>query len=197
MKKIFKFVFILIALIIAIDFICIFTINRPIFAIKENNVYKGIFYDVYECMEYSVPQIKIKGTKFNCVQSFSQDLITVEKNSKEEITRVTVINKDDEDIYRIYYYGLKSVTLNWNGEKYDFANAIKNDVTNIDSVIDEISIHKTFWNIGVTIYRDGGSTLYKSSNYSILKCNTINGNNDIYIGDKDMEYESGFCDLLN
>lgn len=197
MLKLFKLLFKLIILVIVIDLICVFTINRPLFAIKENNTYKGIFYDVYECAEYSVPQIKIKGTKFNCVQRFSQDLITIEKANKEENTRVTVINEDDEDIYRIYYYGLKSATLNWNGEKYDFADAIKNNVIGIDSVIDEMNIHKTFWNIGVTVYRDGGSTMYKSSTYSMLKCNTINGNNDIYIGDKDMEYESGFCDLLN
>lgn len=62
----------IIVLLFAIDLICIFTINRPLFAIKEDNgdsvvlVYRGLFYDTYNCPEYSVPQIKAKGTKFNC-----------------------------------------------------------------------------------------------------------------------------------
>ena len=63
-------VVVIISVIIA--FICIFTINRPLFAIKyivsdtTGNVYKGLFYDTYNCMEYSMPQVKFKGTKFNC-----------------------------------------------------------------------------------------------------------------------------------
>ena len=48
-----------------IDIICIFNISRPIFAIKVNNTtYKGIFYDVYNCPEYSIAQIKSKSEKF-------------------------------------------------------------------------------------------------------------------------------------
>lgn len=75
MKKCLKFILGVIGLIILLvifDLICIFTINRPMFAIKEDNgdsvvlVYRGLFYDTYNCPEYSVPQIKAKGTKFNC-----------------------------------------------------------------------------------------------------------------------------------
>lgn len=57
-----------IVLLLIVDLGCIFTINRPLFAIKKDNgsVYKGILYDTYSCAEYSVPQIKAKGTKFIC-----------------------------------------------------------------------------------------------------------------------------------
>ena len=59
-------------LLFVIDLICIFTINKPLFAIKEDNgdsinlVYKGLIYDTYICHEHSVPQIKVKGAKFTC-----------------------------------------------------------------------------------------------------------------------------------
>jgi len=59
-------------LLFAIDLICIFIINRPLFAIKEDNgdsvnlIYRGIFYDTYNCHEFSKPQIKVKGAKFTC-----------------------------------------------------------------------------------------------------------------------------------
>lgn len=61
-----------IILLLLVDILCIFIINRPIFALKEDNgdsvniVYRGLVYDVYNCHEYPMPQIKIKGNKFNC-----------------------------------------------------------------------------------------------------------------------------------
>lgn len=58
-----------IVLLVVIDLVCIFTINRPIIAIKKDNVYYGIFYDSYDCMEYSVLQIQPKNSKFSCVVS--------------------------------------------------------------------------------------------------------------------------------
>ena len=55
-------------LLVILDLVCIFNISRPLFAIKENNgyVYRGLFYDTYNCPEYSIPQIKSKTAKFNC-----------------------------------------------------------------------------------------------------------------------------------
>lgn len=58
-----------IVLLVVIDLVCIFTINRPIIAIKKNNVYYGVFYDSYDCMEYSILQIKPKNSKFSCAVS--------------------------------------------------------------------------------------------------------------------------------
>lgn len=58
-----------IVLLVVIDLVCIFVINRPIIAIKKDNVYYGIFYDSYDCMEYSVLQIQPKNSKFSCVVS--------------------------------------------------------------------------------------------------------------------------------
>ena len=66
--KIFLIIISSIVILVVIDLVCIFTINRPIIAIKKDNVYYGIFYDSYDCMEYSVLQIKPKGTKFYCIK---------------------------------------------------------------------------------------------------------------------------------
>ena len=67
--KIFLIVIISIFLLVVVDLTCIFTINRPIIAIKKDNVYYGIFYDSYDWMEYSVLQIQPKNSKFSCVVS--------------------------------------------------------------------------------------------------------------------------------
>ena len=67
--KIFLIVIISFFLLVVVDLTCIFTINRPIIAIKKEIVYYGIFYDSYDCMEYSVLQIQPKNSKFSCVVS--------------------------------------------------------------------------------------------------------------------------------
>ena len=67
--KIFLIIVCSIILLVVIDLVCIFTINRPIIAIKKDHVYYGVFYDSYDCMEYSVLQIQPKNNKFSCVVS--------------------------------------------------------------------------------------------------------------------------------
>lgn len=73
MKKCIKcimLVILIILVLLVIDLICIFTIHRPLLTQAEDYgsyaIYKGIFYNTYNCEEYSVPQIKFKWEKFNC-----------------------------------------------------------------------------------------------------------------------------------
>ena len=42
----------------------------------------------------------------------------------------------------------------------------------------------------IAILKDGGTTIYKSNTYdiTIIKCNTIAGNKDIFIGDYTMNF---------
>lgn len=46
-------------------------------------------------------------------------------------------------------------------------------------------------------YRDGGSIMYEKDNLRILKCNTNDGNKDIYIGYNNLEYKDGYCMRAN
>lgn len=75
MKKVMKIILILVIgfiLCLIIDVWSILTFSKPIFAIKEDNgdsvniVYRGVFYDTYNCMEYSMAMIKAKGSKYAC-----------------------------------------------------------------------------------------------------------------------------------
>lgn len=81
-----------IILLFAIDLICIFTINRPLLAVKKDNVYRGLLYDTYICSEYTVPQIKTKGAKFTCaVIEFNEG----KDNSEEHYFEAKVIEVHD------------------------------------------------------------------------------------------------------
>lgn len=69
----------IILLLLIIDLLCIFTINKPLLAVKQDNgdsvnlVYRGLLYDTYICHEQSVPQIKVKGAKYTCAAIIFDD----------------------------------------------------------------------------------------------------------------------------
>ena len=146
MKKSLKIFLIIIGIIILgfiIDLICIFTINRPILAIKgENNVYKGMFYNVYNCAEYAVPQIKSKGTKFACTEIKFQigKVIEIVDTTKdiENFTCAEALEQFYEDEnYRYYYSCIKSkyvIVKYENGYEEPVANALKYGTINIEDL---------------------------------------------------------------
>ncbi len=80
MKKIIKPMIIILGIIlilIILDLSSIFLRSKPIFAVMQRTpgAYSGILYDTYNCPEYTVPQIKMKGTKFGCSLDIKQEKI--------------------------------------------------------------------------------------------------------------------------
>ena len=122
-----------IIILFAIDLICIFTINRPLFAIKEDNgdsvnlIYRGLFYDTYNCHEFSVPQIKVKGAKYTCVVlEFDEQIKSNYKPTEIEnistdiydisLTGATIVIKDTnekQNTYTDWYVIEKEENGNW------------------------------------------------------------------------------------
>lgn len=76
-KKLLKAVeifIIILVLIVLIDVVCIFAIDRPLIAFSTNKdknqtVYKGLLFNTYKCAETNDVKIKFKGTKYNCMIS--------------------------------------------------------------------------------------------------------------------------------
>ena len=68
---------------------------------------------------------------------------------------------------------------------------INNTYQTLDDSIKSIINHLS----PVAILRDGGSTIYKSekNNITMIVCNNLNGNRDIYIGDYLTDYEEFMC----
>lgn len=136
----------IILIIIIVDMICIFTINRPLLAIKNNNVYKGLFYDTYDCAEYAVPQIKLKGTKFTCANiNFKKitNIIDKTKNIKD-FACAEVLEQFYEDENYVYYFScIKSeyIIVKYNDNTEDTVKkALENNVITI-SDLDKYNIN--------------------------------------------------------
>ena len=107
-----------------LDLISIFTLNKPLFGIKVDNgdsvniIYKGIFYDVYNCMEYSTPLIKSKGTKFNCTINIK------EITDLNEVDGVSMTIKKGT----LTKTGATVIIIDTNENKYDYGTSFRVDI---------------------------------------------------------------------
>ena len=137
-------------------------------------------YNIY----YSTPEeFFILWKKYNCDSDMGLKVIKSEKNSKEKYNlylerdnaKIYLSNKIDEVIYNnvsLKVYVTSSFqTLDDSFKK--ITGLLKNTVT----------------------LKDGGTKIYKSDKYdiTIVKCNTLMGNKDIFIGDYEMNFDNDMC----
>lgn len=147
MKKTLKIIVVIVNIIvlsIIIDLICIFTIHRPLFAVKVRTPYTyiGIFYNTYNCPEYSVPQIKAKGTKFSCAVSridIGKVTEIVDKTkSIKNFTCAEALEQFYEDNNYDYYYdcmkGKYIIVRYESGYEETVSNALKNGTIKINDL---------------------------------------------------------------
>lgn len=74
-------------------------------------------------------------------------------------------------------------------EKTLFDYAIDSSNKKFDEVIEEMSKEMN----KVASLWDGGTTIYRNKKMTMIVCNTIDGNKDVYFGNSSMEYDEGMC----
>lgn len=95
----------------------------------------------------------------------------------------------DQKDRKIYTYCLDDVTIKINNKQEDLKSFIKKDEKAIEKIIDTLELKEN--------YSDGGTQLYKGKNITLVKCHTLDGNRDIYIGNQNMKFKQNFCDNNN
>ena len=90
---------------------------------------------------------------------------------------------------KIYTYCLNDVTIKINEKEEKLIDFIKIDDQAIDKIINTLSLEGS--------YSDGGTKVYKGENLTLVKCHTLSGNRDVYIGDQNMKFKQNFCDDNN
>ncbi|MBQ8219506.1 MAG: hypothetical protein IJZ79_07120 [Bacilli bacterium] len=192
MKK-WKIIILGIILLFIIDLICIFIFHRPIFAIKEDNgdsvdiIYRGILYDTYNCHDESLIQITYKKSKFNCsknikIKEFVNYDFKVIVSTPNEYKKKYAFTYNDRD----FYYGNTDFRLYlYEGNyEYDLETSLKNNLVSFDDILSKNKNINSLW--------DGGSKIYHYHQFNIIVCNTLDGNNDIIIGDTEMKIDN-YC----
>lgn len=101
---------------------------------------------------------------------------------------LAVLNK----VYRyqernVYYYGIDSAMFcDKKDNCYSVVAAIKNKQTTFDKFKEYLEKELSQENLTKLMLFDGGTSIYKKGGYSVIFCNTIDGNKDIYIGNDEM-----------
>mgnify|MGYP001865988449 FL=1 len=93
-----------------------------------------------------------------------------------------------ENDRKYYLYGLEEVMVTYQDETKQLKEFLS----------DGVSIEDLTFQMEHNSAYDGGSTLYRNDDVSILVCHRIipsgGYNEDVYIGNSDMGYEEGFCE---
>ena len=95
------------------------------------------------------------------------------------------------DNYNIYAYCLDDLMLFQDDDLIDFKHKIQDDEKYLDELINGLKLAAELNDGGTKIYEDADN--YTDNGLTLIKCNTLDGNRDIYIGPKDMEYQESFC----
>ena len=73
--------------------------------------------------------------------------------------------------------------------------SLKKYIINSTEVVDKLVENITNLLNKQSILKDGGTIIFKNKdkNITLIKCNTIDGNKDIYIGDYNLNFKSNIC----
>ena len=186
--------------------------NSPIIKLRETyyggEIYyidKGLLVNHYHCNN-NEKVTTWKGTKFACSIYDDTDVVeekqpinqfslvfyqktSIKPKEKELIIRKNEIKGVDYNVYAFEGH----VAINLNSDSSELTKnslslrdaLLKNKIT-MKKILDKANEDLNKNIIKGDIYKDGGSVIYKYDNYTIIKCNTLDGNRDVYIGSKDM-----------
>lgn len=206
MKKEIKITLIILASLVLIGVIFGFTDymrlknnKKPIFTYRNANIYNetillgteyfGLGYSIIDCDKCT------KQLYFNplYLSSFGWFIGTSNINRIDVVKSTKCDSKakfyysldEDRDVYT---YCLDNIIIT---EENNNSSELNDYLKTFDDAIYYI-INNYTTNPGPS-FDDGGSKIYSGEDFNILVCKTLSGNNDIYIGDKEMGYKEGFC----
>lgn len=132
--------------------------------------------------------------------------VNLKDDYKVEITNSKSCNNEIEEYYitkdkKIYTICIDKITLKDSNHKIALNKYLSQKDVNLDNtmkdIIDKIVGETSIVDGSAIMYLDGGTTKYTKNDYTIIACNTNDGNKDIYIATDKFQMEdnsiSGFC----
>lgn len=92
-----------------------------------------------------------------------------------------LLTKNDKNIYT---YCPENTKVKINKKEIELKKYIEDNDEAIDKIIKTLELED--------IFSDGGTQIYKGD-ITLIKCNTLDGNKDIYIGNKNLKFKPNFC----
>ncbi len=160
-------------------------------SLGENNdeIYKvgtnvKITYTGY-IMETYPAKVEATNIEIKSVDKFEIRFYDKHPQNETKVHKILDKSETEKYDYNIYIYE-GAVNILINGEEISLRDALLNNKITMDEIIAKANQDLKDKKISGYMYRDGGSMIYNYDNYSIIKCHTLDGNRDVYIGIKEM-----------
>jgi len=101
----------------------------------------------------------------------------------------TINSENNENEFLYYTNNERSIYLVGKENEYFYLG--KHELREYDNVFEALDTFLQSFKINKTY--DNGTTIFSDNSINVLKCNTEDGNKDVYIGSKNMRYEKAFC----
>lgn len=139
-------------------------------------------------METYPAQIKASNIS---VEGYSDFEIYVKKS--DIITSKKILNNRDlyknNSEYDLYYYGLEEVNVKVDDKTISLEEALRSGKVTLSKIISNANKDINNKKITGDTYDDGGTTVYRYNDYTIIKINTLDGNRDMWIGIPEMDID--------
>lgn len=127
--------------------------------------------------------IILKDSKIVSTDLYDEYEVIVDKDNKcNSGTQLYYENKDQ----KYYFNCLNRIDIKYSEEDiYELNYLLQDNKINLNDLYKKANNKEE--------YDDGGSVLYQYDDFSILKCNTLEGNNDIIFGNTNLSKTEEFC----
>ncbi len=131
---------------------------------------------------------QVNGAKIEVKSAENFEILFYDKHPMESYKIYTILDKSETYKYDYTIYGYDgSVNIRIDGKDYSLKEALLQNKITMEEIISKANQDEKDGKIKADMYKDGGSMEYHYENYTIIKCHTIDGNRDVYIGTKDLK----------
>ena len=118
-------------------------------------------------------------------ENFELSVKKSDKKTKFKILSNQELYKNNSN-FDLYYYGLEEVNIPVDNEIMPLEDALKSGKMTIDGILIKANQDVSNGKIKSEVYKDGGTTEWYYDTYTIIKCHSLDGNRDVYIGIPEM-----------
>ena len=131
---------------------------------------------------------QVNATKIELKSAENFEILFYDKQPQSDIKVHKIVDKNETDKYDYDVYGYDgSVNIRIDGKDYSLKEALLENKITMEEIIAKANQDEKDGKIKAYMYKDGGSMEYHYENYTIIKCHTLDGNRDVYIGTKDLK----------
>ncbi len=131
---------------------------------------------------------KVKAKKIEMKSAENFEILFYDKSPMESYEVHTILDKAETNKYDYTIYGYNgSVNIRIDNKDYSLKKALLENKITMEEIITKANQDEKDGKIKADMYKDGGSKEYHYDNYTIIKCHTLEGNRDVYIGTKDLK----------